>query len=136
MRTSVTVAKKHSGEWVLLHSPEVSIVDQHSAFKVVAGGGKANADYSEYRIQDSDGTLRQLKFITPDEEKKRAAAHAKVLEQVKKEAEAASAPKENKPAELVANIGESKPAEPSKKTEEKKPEETKTKIPENKFTRS
>jgi hypothetical protein len=78
MRTASTIAKKHTGEWVILANPDKSIIEQNENFKKLLGT-RAHKDFAFVRYQESDGIVRDLKFRTPEEHEEHEARRADEL---------------------------------------------------------
>jgi hypothetical protein len=65
MRTADTLAKRHDGQWVIVHSPEVPIHEQREALRTLLGQ-PTHPDFALMQYRDSDGDGRTLKFSKPE----------------------------------------------------------------------
>lgn len=61
MRTATIIAKTHKGDWKLIASPEVPIVDQREQLRTWRGRS-THPDFATLRFQDSDGDIQTLRF--------------------------------------------------------------------------
>lgn len=87
MRTAITLSKSHKGEWSLVSSPSVPLPEQAAKFRRQLGI-KVHAEIAEIHYQENDGHLRVLRFLSPDEFKKREDRVQKDLQAAKKDGEA------------------------------------------------
>lgn len=92
MRTAITLKQLHSGEWELLHGPDVSLVQQQQEFRR-AKVRKSDPEIRTLRLQESDGHAFSYTFMTPEQEKAREAQRQKDSDALKNRAaqEAAAA---------------------------------------------
>lgn len=105
MRTSVLVVREHgAAKDRLLFGTETDFVKQKAEFKKLAASGKCHPKYEMATQYTSDGGMRRLKFISPEQAKQRAAAAARLAVQAKAEADAKAkaTAKPEKPAEKPA----------------------------------
>lgn len=81
MRTAVTVAKKHTGEWVMLAHPDVPLADQNKIYRSFLLE-KGHPDYCYVQLQESDGLFRRTHLRTMEAH----AEHTATMEKQNKEA--------------------------------------------------
>ena len=108
MRTAVTLARTHDGEWELVAGPDVPVLEQVGDFRK-ALVLKSHPELAEIRYQESDGITRVHRLRSPKDHKAHEALRA---------SERAAQKKANQ--KLAAKNVEAK--KPQKQTEDKKGE--------------
>lgn len=83
MRTATTIAKKHSGEWVLVSHPEVPIYEQQQSLRKLKGT-RSHPDFATIQYQERDGHSFTITFMTPEKEKEADAARQAQSDRLKK----------------------------------------------------
>lgn len=64
MRTADTLAKRHDGQWVIVHSPDVPIHEQREALRGLLGL-PTHPEFALLQFSDSDGDYRAIRFGRP-----------------------------------------------------------------------
>lgn len=79
MRTAITLARTHAGKWVMLATPDDSLLEQKKNFRAFRAD-KSHPDYNLVTYQESDGHAERNRLMTPEEKEaddaRRAAIHA------------------------------------------------------------
>ena len=84
MRTAVTIAKRHSGEEVLIAGHDVPLLQQREAFRKLRGV-RIDNEFQSVSYQESDGPVISIRFVSDKEAK---AELAKTEAENKRQAEA------------------------------------------------
>lgn len=99
MRTATTIAETHGGKEVLVSGRKIGVHTQLQNFRKLIGR-KSHPDFAFVALQESDGHLRTLRFLTPQGEKEDTAARAKQANDL----QAAAAKSEKEKEESAARV--------------------------------
>lgn len=64
MRTAITIACTHKGQWELISTPDVPLLDQRKAFREIRAKRK-HPQFALVMFQESDGAASVARLLTP-----------------------------------------------------------------------